>query len=128
MPQFSRRGFLVSGMATPGLLAAAAAPQEAAPEAAAPGPSTLLAPDFRKLVSRADLHYTKPVGRSKEGQPVGNGRMGSLVWTTPYALKFQLNRVDVSHRARHAAIPAGRHTDYGSGCGIVDIDFVGFRR
>jgi len=27
--------------------------------------------------------------------PVGNGRMGSLVWTTPTALRFQINRVDV---------------------------------
>jgi len=26
---------------------------------------------------------------------VGNGRMGSLVWTSPSALKFQINRVDV---------------------------------
>ena len=27
--------------------------------------------------------------------PVGNGRTGSLVWTTPSALHFQINRVDV---------------------------------
>ena len=34
-------------------------------------------------ISRADLIYTQPVARSEEGMPVGNGRMGSLVWTTP---------------------------------------------
>src|SRR4051812_29941347 len=51
--------------------------------------------DFRALVSRADLDYDKPATRSEEGQPIGNGRMGSLVWTTPSALHFQINRVDV---------------------------------
>ncbi len=33
--------------------------------------------------------------------PIGNGRMGTLVWTTPSALKFQINRVDVF--AEHAS-------------------------
>ena len=51
--------------------------------------------DYRSLVSRADLDCNEPVSRSEEGMPVGNGRMGSLVWTTPTALKFQINRVDV---------------------------------
>ena len=58
-------------------------------------PSTMLTVDFHKLVSRADLDYAEPVKRSEEGQPVGNGRMGSLVWTAPSALRFQINRVDV---------------------------------
>jgi len=39
--------------------------------------------DYSGLVSRADLQYDKPVGRSEEGMPLGNGRMGSLVWTVP---------------------------------------------
>ena len=51
--------------------------------------------DYRTIVSRADLHYDKPVLRSEEGMPLGNGRMGSLVWTGAGALKFQINRVDV---------------------------------
>jgi len=55
----------------------------------------LLTVDYRKLVSRADLTYGTPVSRSEEGMPAGNGRMGSLVWTTPSSLKFQINRVDV---------------------------------
>ena len=49
----------------------------------------------RALVSRADLIHTAPVARSDEGIPIGNGRMGMLVWTTPRALKFQMNRVDI---------------------------------
>ena len=51
--------------------------------------------DFAALVSRADLDYATPAARSEEGQPIGNGRTGSLVWTTPSALHFQVNRVDV---------------------------------
>ena len=49
----------------------------------------------RAVVSRADLIYNSPVARSEEGIPIGNGRMGTLVWTTPSALKFQINRVDI---------------------------------
>lgn len=58
-------------------------------------PSSLLALNYRKLLERADLSYDRPAARSEEGIPVGNGRMGSLVWTVPDALKFQINRVDV---------------------------------
>jgi hypothetical protein len=51
--------------------------------------------DFGKLVSRADLTYDRPVQRSEEGIPIGNGRMGSLAWTSPTQLHFQINRVEV---------------------------------
>jgi len=82
--------------------------------------------DYRSLVSRADLEYNEPVSRSEEGMPVGNGRMGSLVWTTPTALKFQINRVDVfAQNCETNSFPV-RDSDYGSGCGYVDIDFVDF--
>ena len=75
------------------LLLAAMSPLNRA--SAAEAPASLFTVDYKSLVSRADLTYAKPVDRSEEGLPVGNGRMGSLVWTTPDALKFQLNRVDV---------------------------------
>lgn len=55
-----------------------------------PGPGSA-----RAVVSRADLIYNAPVARSEEGSPIGNGRMGTLVWTTPSALKCQINRVDI---------------------------------
>ena len=93
---------------------------------AAEVPERLLMADNRQLVARADLTYTEPVIRSEEGMPVGNGRMGTLVWTTPDVLKFQLNRVDVfsvGHDTR-ALVRAG--SDYASGCGIVDVRFEAF--
>ena len=87
---------------------------------------SLMEVDYRNLVSRADLDYDKPVSRSEEGLPVGNGRMGSLVWTTPSQMKFQINRVDVfAENCETNSFPV-RDSDYGSGCGYVDIDFVDF--
>jgi len=78
--------------------------------------------DFKTAISRGDLDFTYPATRSEEGMPVGNGRMGSLVWTTPSALKFQINRCDVfSIDASSVSFPAA-DSDYASGCGYVDIN------
>ena len=88
--------------------------------------STMLNVDFRKLVSRADLSYNEPASRSEEGLPTGNGRMGSLVWTSPSALKFQINRADVFAENSSTHSFPERHGDYASGCGFVDIDFVDY--
>lgn len=80
--------------------------------------------DLHRAISTGDLHYTDPVTRSEEGMPVGTGRMGSLVWTTPSALKFQINRVDVfAVDASTASFPRA-DSDYASGCGYVDIHVV----
>jgi hypothetical protein len=88
--------------------------------------SSLLQINFSNLVSRADLQYDGPTARSEDGLPVGNGRMGSLVWTTPSALKFQINRVDVfANNSASDSFPA-RHTDYCNGAGFVDIEFADF--
>ena len=38
--------------------------------------------DHKGLVSQADLLYEGPVRSPVEGQPIGNGRMGTLVWTS----------------------------------------------
>src|SRR4051794_11786954 len=78
--------------------------------------------DFRALVSRADIDYDKPATRSEEGQPIGNGRMGSLVWTTPSALHFQINRVDVFGQDSSTTSFPKQDSDYASGCGYVDIN------
>src|SRR4051794_25099327 len=80
--------------------------------------------DFRALVSRADIDYDKPATRSEEGQPIGNGRMGSLVWTTPSALHFQINRVDVFGQDSYTTSFPKQDSDYASGCGYVDVNFV----
>ena len=119
--ELSRRGFLAGSLAVPAL--AAAAPQVT--EAAAL-PSTVLSGDLRRLVSRADLDYTEPASRSEEGMPVGNGRMGSMVWTTPDALHFQINRADVHAVGCSTNSFPRQSTDYASGCGYVDISFVDF--
>jgi hypothetical protein len=77
---------------------------------------------LRDAIAAGDLDYTAPAARSEEGMPVGNGRMGSLVWTTPSALKFQINRVDVfGVDSSTVSFPAA-DTDYASGCGYVDIN------
>jgi hypothetical protein len=125
---YSRRGFLATGAAACGLAPALFPdPSPAAPTAKEPaGKSTMLQADYRTLVSRADLDYEKPARRSEEGMPFGNGRMGSLVWTSPSALKLQINRVDVFAMNRSTNSFPERHTDYSSGCGYVDIDFVDF--
>src|SRR6185436_9544388 len=64
-----------------------------------------------------------PAARSEEGIPVGNGRMGSLVWTVPDAMKFQINRVDVYGNDSYTNSFFERHSDYCGGCGFVDIEF-----
>ena len=109
----SRRNFLAASIAAPAAVSAA------------PEQSPLSAPDFRQLISRADLHYDKPAPRSEEGIPIGNGRMGSLVWTTPTQVRMQINRVDVypSNSATNCFFE--RHDDYCGGCGYVDFDFAG---
>jgi len=82
--------------------------------------------DLQSLVTRADLVYDVPVDRSEEGMPVGNGRMGSLIWTTPTSLKMQINRVDVFAVNKTTNSFPRRHTDYASGCGYVDIHMVDY--
>jgi hypothetical protein len=90
--------------------------------------SSLMEVNFRSLVSRANLEYDTPVNRSEEGMPIGNGRMGSLVWTKPTALKLQINRVDVFPSNCATNSFPERHSDYCGGCGFVDIDFVDYGR
>ena len=77
--------------------------------AAAPAPSARQAASVRSIVSRADRVYAVPVGRSEEGIPIGNGRIGALVWTTPTTLKLQISRV----------------SDYMRGAVLVELDLSG---
>jgi len=82
--------------------------------------------DYASLVSRADINLDTPVNRSEAGLPIGNGRMGSLVWTTPTALKFQINRQDVFASNSSGLSFWHADSDYASGCGYVDINVVDF--
>ncbi len=91
-----------------------------------PSPTNPLAelpsrPDMRALVSRTDLHYRGQVKRSEAGLPVGNGRMGSLVWTSGSSLHFQLNRPDVFAVNKDCAYSV----DYCGGLAKVAVTFNG---
>jgi hypothetical protein len=93
---------------------------------ARPDASQLMQVNYEPLVSRADLNYDTPVAQSVEGMPIGNGRMGSLVWTTPQALHFQINRVDLFCMGNNSrSFPMGNNA-YSSGCGYVDIGIEGY--
>jgi hypothetical protein len=83
----------------------------------------MLSVDHASIVSRGDLHYDKPAQRSEEGMPIGNGRTGTLVWTTPAALRMQINRVDVFGVDSTTHSFPRPHTEYASGCGYVDVQF-----
>ena len=78
--------------------------------------------DFQSLISKADLIYNKPVKLSQAGQPIGNGRMGSLIWTTPQSLNLQVNRVDIFNIDSNSNTFNGNPPDYCGGAGIVSID------
>ncbi len=124
--EVSRRNLLAGGVCVPSLISAARPAQQSSAASAATSPSTLLDVDMSRLVSRADLTYDKPVARPEEGMPLGNGRMGSLVWTTPAALHLQINRCDV--HAMDSSTNSFQHPDwdYSSGCGFVDMEFAAF--
>jgi alpha-L-fucosidase 2 len=81
--------------------------------------------DYRKLVNRADLVLDGPVLRSDDGLPIGNGVMGTCIWTTPAALKFQINRVDVYGNGSESRSFFIRHRDYGYACALLDVECAG---
>src|SRR4051794_32285256 len=109
----TRRDFIAVNAAALGTLATIG---EARPASAEPpltplipeldishGESSFVDVDFKALVSTSDLHYLSPVSDdTSEGIPIGNGRMGTLVWTTPSTVQFQINRVDVFATNRNA--------------------------
>ncbi|HIQ22458.1 MAG TPA: alpha/beta hydrolase [Planctomycetes bacterium] len=51
--------------------------------------------DHQRLVGEADICLDRPVSRGEAAMPVGTGRMGSLLRTTPHAMHFQANHTDV---------------------------------
>jgi hypothetical protein len=51
--------------------------------------------DYQALISRSDLVYLRPASRRGHGHAIGNGVMGTQVWTTDNSLEFQINRTDL---------------------------------
>jgi hypothetical protein len=73
--------------------------------------------------SCADIVADQPAAAPEAGHPIGNGRMGTTVWTSPEAIHFQINRVDVFAVDRdHRGLPEyrGGRTDFCGGiAGVV---------
>ncbi|MGA2258138.1 MAG: hypothetical protein ABSG53_26020, partial [Thermoguttaceae bacterium] len=91
----------------------------------------MISVDFKSLVSKADLDFKERLGgpNAERGLPVGNGRMGTLLWTAPEQSKLhiQVNHTDVfAFRNSSASTRRDRgdpgHQFYCNGCGFVDID------
>lgn len=81
--------------------------------------------EIKNLISKADLHY-RGINRIPEsGLPMGNGRMGTLVWMSPVELHMQINRVDVFACDATTRSFDQIDVDYSSGCGFIDVNFGG---
>jgi len=91
---------------------------------------SMMSVDFAALVSKADLDFKVPLGDSKteRGLPIGNGRVGTLLWTNPdqSKLHMQINHTDV-FAFRSSSVVKGRDRcgQYCNGCGFADIDLGG---
>ena len=81
--------------------------------------------DYRALVSRADLIYALPVEHPVQGQPIGNGRTGTMVWTTPGAIHFQINRSDLFSVDKHHAGDYADAADHCGACAQVTVKVGG---
>lgn len=87
--------------------------------------SSLLQVDHRAVVSQADLTYLRPVEKGNEGQPIGNGRMGTMVWSTPGAIHFQINRDDVFAVNRNHTGLQMEYPDYCGACAKIELNVGG---
>lgn len=77
---------------------------------------------IKNLINRADLDYTGIDRIPEAGIPVGNGRMGSLIWYQAEEMHMQWNRSDVF--ANDASSQSFREecSDYNAGTGIIDLN------
>lgn len=76
---------------------------------------------MKSFISKADLFYTGIDRIPEAGMPVGNGRMGSLIWFDRDEMHMQWNRSDVF--ANDATTQSFREesSDYSAGCGMIDL-------
>ncbi|MEI7899819.1 MAG: hypothetical protein WCK89_06170 [bacterium] len=99
----------------------------AAAAAGTPEGSTMITMDYAKYLAPIDLHFTKPT-KPIDGIPLGNGRMGTLVWIDEAGsgLHFNFGRPDVFYRgSATTTFSYTSHTDGNSKVGHVDISFAG---
>ena len=115
----------ISSFAAVALLAGCNA--NAATAAGTPAGSSMITMDYAKYLAPIDLHFTKPT-QPIEGIPLGNGKMGSLVWIDGSGSKLQFNfgRPDVFYMGSATTTWTHKsHTDGNSKVGHVDIGFQG---
>jgi len=89
--------------------------------------SSMITMDYARYLAPIDLHFNKPT-KPIESIPLGNGRMGSLVWVdgAGSGLHFNFGRPDVFYRGSASAVWSNvSHTDGNSKVGHVDISFQG---
>lgn len=89
--------------------------------------SSMVTIDYAGYLAPIDLHYTKPT-EPIEGIPLGNGKMGSLVWVdkSGSSLQFNFGRPDVFFRGSATTTwTDSSHIDGNSKVGRVDISFSG---
>ncbi|MCX6229103.1 MAG: DUF5703 domain-containing protein [Bacteroidia bacterium] len=87
--------------------------------------SSMITMDYAAYLAPVDLNYTKP-SLPIEGMPVGNGKMGSLVWIDQSGSSIHLNigRNDVFYRGSATATwTQDTHLDGNSKVGHVVINF-----
>ncbi len=96
-----------------------------------PQAGSMISVDYKSLISKADLDFNERLGgpKAERGLPIGNGRMGTLLWTAPEQSKLhmQVNHTDVfAFRNSSASTRRDRGAPgqafYCNGCGFVDID------
>lgn len=82
---------------------------------------------IRQIVSLADLTYQGAARLPEHGLPLGNGRMGSLIWLTPNAIHLQINRCDVFGMNSSSRSVGITDSDFSCGCAFADIEFGSMR-
>lgn len=89
--------------------------------------SSMITMDFAHYLAPIDLHFTKPT-EPIHGIPLGNGKMGTLVWIggAGSRMLFNFGRSDVFYRGSATATWNNKsHIDGNSKVGHVEIDFGG---
>jgi len=89
--------------------------------------SSMIIMDYARYLAPIDLHFTKPTEPIK-GIPLGNGKMGTLVWIDGSGSKMEFNfgRPDVFYMGSATTTWSNKsHTDGNSKVGHVDIGFAG---
>ena len=86
--------------------------------------------DYRALVSRSDLVYLRPATQRGHGHPIGNGVMGTQVWTTDDSLEFQINRTDLfatnnEHSGKYGDWRDENGTDICGACARISVGVGG---